>query len=133
MDSSIDSRWYGEAMKYIAIAFVLALFIAAPAAHAQAVPGTGETMPENTDPCGSGSIATSPCWASGPGSSYTACVAVGSSNERCWYCGQNRYGKLICVLVAFSAQCSCKDEPVPGAGPGITSCVAEGSCAYYAN
>ena len=35
-----------------------------------------------------------------------------------------------CAVATVNASCKCTDDPVPGAGPGITKCHESGQCTY---
>jgi len=49
----------------------------------------------------------------------------------CAACTQTSGGKVMCgYAVKYSASCTCFDRRPPGAGPGITTCDASGTCVY---
>lgn len=90
-------------------------------------PGTVYYDYASPEPCGA-IDADRACYALGPSSGY--CKAYRSMGSECSICGKNIYGKRICVTITMSASCECKDERVPGTGPGITECSEGGQCTY---
>ncbi|MEA2570467.1 MAG: hypothetical protein QOI24_2468 [Acidobacteriota bacterium] len=51
-------------------------------------------------------------------------------SEGCKACGQTSQGAPVCAKVMTDSACTCEIIPVPGAGPNIVQCSAQGTCYY---
>jgi hypothetical protein len=111
-----------------AVALVRGVGLTSPAVPAESFNDT--TGGGSTEGCGD-IDPSEPCYGSGGTGDpvVTACNAY-AGVEMCWTCHPNRFGKIVCARANYSAQCKCENRPVEGAGPGITSCTASGSCTY---
>ncbi len=117
--------------------FVLVVLLVSPAAFAQLVDEGVLNKTEISDGC-AGTMNADVCFHSGDWWNVSfygndGIIECGLSGG-CSSCGTNGYGKQICVKgIAFSASCTCTNDHVDGAGPGITTCHPRGSCTFRQN
>ena len=140
MGSHIDGHTHNEfapegethmTFRRIALAVaIVAIAALAPAAMAQDGRRiTPERQSFDPEPCGPIN-ANQPCYAGGSNPTVVSCIAYSTRGQMCHACHPNPYGKIICTYSNYNSYCSCSNDQVPGAAPGITECHASGTCDY---